>query len=281
MNPKNRVLLRFQLIFFILAMLCVSLPGLTHAEYTGVAFPPKPGDREFIVDEAGMLDDDQETEIWTDLDQLLTDQAIPIIIVTIPSLAEYDARGMRIETYAKFLFDEWGIGYEKLSVSGRGVGRSEEVSWNRGILLLVSEGDRKARIELGADYGTEKNPFTQQIMDQNIIPYFKKGDFAAGIASGAKALEAMAREEEIPVPPRPAWHYLVFFGVIGLGIFTMVSLVRRGTSGWAWVFWGFVFAGVGWILYMLLMSRGRGGGGFGGGSFGGGFSGGGGATGSW
>ncbi|MCA9180314.1 MAG: hypothetical protein KDA51_02655, partial [Planctomycetales bacterium] len=61
---------------------------------------------------------------------------------------------------------------------------------------------------------------------------------------------------------------------------TIVSLVRNGSSGWAWVFWGVVFAILGTILYQVLTSRGSSGS-FGGGSFGGGSSGGGGATGSW
>ena len=61
----------------------------------------------------------------------------------------------------------------------------------------------------------------------------------------------------------------------------MISLVRHGSSGWAWLLWGAVFAIIGVVLYRLLTSSSRGGGGFSGGSFGGGSSGGGSATGSW
>ena len=71
---------------------------------------------------------------------------------------------------------------------------------------------------------------------------------------------------------------------IGLMVFTIVSLIRRGASGWAWLFWGAIFSLIGYLLYSFLrssMSSGGGGGGFSGGSFGGGYSGGGGATGSW
>jgi uncharacterized protein len=71
-------------------------------------------------------------------------------------------------------------------------------------------------------------------------------------------------------------------GAVGLGIFTVISLIRRGSGGWAWLLWGAVFAIVGALLYQMLTSSSRGGGGgFSGGSFGGGSSGGGGATGSW
>ena len=82
--------------------------------------------------------------------------------------------------------------------------------------------------------------------------------------------------------------FAVALGFIALVIFTVVSLIRRGSSGWAWVFWGVVFSIIGLLLYTMATCSGSGGGGgsagggsFGGGSFGGGSSGGGGASGSW
>ena len=90
----------------------------------------------------------------------------------------------------------------------------------------------------------------------------------------------MARDLKLPTVPRPWWHYALVVGFICLAIFTVMSLIRRGASGWAWLFWGVAFAFIGYMLYQMMTSRG-GSGGFSGGSFGGGFSGGGGATGSW
>ena len=75
---------------------------------------------------------------------------------------------------------------------------------------------------------------------------------------------------------------MILSGIKSLVIFTVFSLIRRGSSGWAWLFWGIIFGIVGMMLYHVLTSSARGGsGGFSGGSFGGGFSGGGGASGSW
>ncbi len=99
--------------------------------------------------------------------------------------------------------------------------------------------------------------------------------------AGVEALDKMARELELPKIRRPWWHYALIVGFIGLAIFTVVSMIRRGASGWAWLMWAGVFSLVGFLLYQMLTSRGGGSGGFSGGSFGGGFSGGGGATGSW
>ena len=117
-------------------------------------------------------------------------------------------------------------------------------------------------------------------MDEFIIHHFKKGEFSAGIVAGVEALDKMARKLELPTRPRPWWHYALIVGFIALAIFTVVSMIRRGSSGWAWLFWAAIFALVGYMLYSFL-TRGSRSGGFGGGSFGGGFSGGGGATGSW
>jgi len=230
-----------------------------------------PGDREFIRDLAGLLDPGAQERIRKVCDSLLTDKATPIIVITIESMAKYGGEGMRIETFATLLFDQWGIGHATL-------GKQE---WDTGILLLVSRDDRKARIELGGGWGRREDALCRQIMDQQIIFYFKQGQFSGGIVAGVEALDKMGRKLELPTRSRPWWHYALVVVFIGLAVFTIVSLIRNGSSGWAWVFWGVVFAIVGTILYQMMTSRSNDGNGFGGGSFGGGSSGGGGATGSW
>jgi uncharacterized protein len=231
----------------------------------------RPGDREFVLDLANVIEPGDEQQIRELCDQLLTDKATPIIVVTVDAMANHGGSGMRIETFATLLFNQWGIGHEKLN----------DQLWNTGILFLVSTGDRKARIELGAGWGREKDVLCDQIMQTQIIPRFKQGDFSGGIVAGVDGLDKMARELALPTVPRPWWHYALVVGFIGLAIFTVVSLSRRGSSGWAWLFWSAVFAVVGYLLYQIMTSRSSGGGGFSGGSFGGGFSGGGGSTGSW
>ena len=238
-----------------------------------------PGEREFIRDLAELISPEDEEKIRQQCDALLTEKATPILVITIESMAQHGGEGLRIETFATLLFDQWGIGHANL----------EGEDWNTGILLLVSRDDRKARIELGAGWGRREDALARQIMDDQIIRHFKQGQFSEGIVAGVDALDKMARKLELPAAasrpsqPAPWWTSLVWIGFIGLAIFTAVSLYRRGSSGWAWLFWGVIFAGIGAVLYGLMNNRGGGGGGggFGGGSFGGGFSGGGGATGSW
>ncbi len=239
----------------------------------------RPGDREFVRDNADLLSPEDEKQIKTICDKLLTDKATPIIVITIESMAKHGGDGMRIETFATLLFDQWQIG--QAEINGQ--------IWNTGILFLVSNGDRKARIELGAGWKRDKDQLCLQIMNEQIIPHFRQKDFSGGIKAGVTALDAMARELELPksaVPERQKqwWEPLVLVGFLALGVFTVVSLIRRGTGGWAWLMWAGLFGVLGFILYQMLNSSrhsGSGGGGFSGGSFGGGFSGGGGASGSW
>lgn len=232
----------------------------------------RPGEKEFVRDLAGMIAPADVDKIKKECTELLKAKATPIIVVTIESMAKYGPEGLRIETFARLLFDQWQIGHKELGGQG----------WNTGILLLVSRDDRKARIELGAGWGREKDQVCLEIMDKHIIPAFKRGEFSAGIAAGVAGLVQMAQSKPLPAVKRPWWHYGLIVGAIVLAVFTFASLIRRGSSGWAWLFWGAVFALVGWLLYqMLSRSSSGGGGGFGGGSFGGGSSGGGGASGSW
>lgn len=225
-----------------------------------------PGDREFVRDQADLIDTDAESSIREICDRLLTEKATPIIVVTIHSMAEHGGAGMRIETFATLLFDQWGVG--QATLNGQ--------SWNTGILLLVSRDDRKARIELGAGWGRREDAQCQRIMNEQIIPRFKQGRFSEGIVAGVKGLDRMARQLELPSRPRSTKQNVILLVIIGLAVFTVVSLIRRGSGGWAWLFWAAVFGILGTILYHMATSRSSGGGGFGGG-----FSGGGGATGSW
>jgi len=161
----------------------------------GVRYPPKPGPRAFILDEAKVLKADDATEIRILCDEALTKKKAPIVVVTIPSLAAYGAQGWPIERYALNLMSEWGVGW---------------TDWNYGMLLLVSMGDRKARIELGGSWERRKDEEAKRIMSERVIPYFKKGDASKGILEGVRGLHDLAldvvpsRSQPKRGPPAPA-----------------------------------------------------------------------------
>ena len=143
----------------------------------GISFPDKPAFEKFVVDRANFIGTEAEASINEISQSLLKQVKIPIFVVTITSLSKHDANSYSVEDYARNLFDHWGIGYK---------------DHNYGILLLISKEDRKARIELGAEWGRTQDHKMQKIMDKVIIPKFKENDFENGILEGVIALQNFA-----------------------------------------------------------------------------------------
>jgi uncharacterized protein len=163
----------------------------------------------------------------------------------------------------------------------------------------VSVDDRRARIELGADWGHDWDAHAQRIMDEQIIPQFKQGNYSRGIVDGAEALLEMAKRGPHSHPPgdalerrlRPLCRYSAlaprpFLGLMGMGL-VMVLLGVFGKTNSSGLLIGagvalILFAAFSFVALVLLLAllgrRVRGGGS---GGFSGGFSGGGGASGSW
>jgi uncharacterized protein len=229
----------------------------------GVNYPPRPAAGEFFLDEAGMIAEGDRARVRELGAALLKDKGFPLVVVTIHSMAEHGGAGMTIETFARGLFDTWGIG------------RPEQ---NYGVLLLVSQQDRKARIELGAAWGRDHDAVCLDIMNDLIIPDFKAERFSEGIRAGAEALDKMARGEEIPSRPltqragdsaRSAWGAIKHNAMIALVLpLVLISSIYNRIRYGVW--------------YNPNSSSSSSGGSWGGGGgFGGGFSGGGGASGSW
>ena len=230
-----------------------------------VTFPDKPPQSDFFVDEARLIGEDARKAINETALSLLQQEQIPLFVVTIPSLSSYEASASGIEGYATQLFDHWGIGSQER---------------NYGMLLLVSVGDRKARIELGAGFERNYDSQANDIMQSLIIPAFRRGDYQTGITDGVRGMDAMARGLQLP-KPTPPWWFLpaIIGGPIFLG-FVINNLFKTGRSGWAWA----LIAATAVVVFFILRSLARSNGGSSGGSsggFGGGSSGGGGATGSW
>jgi uncharacterized protein len=218
---------------------------------------PRP--RGYVDDFANIISEQVEYKIEGLLSSLEKVTTAQVAVVTVSSIAPYD-----IELYAVKLFETWGIGKK-----GK----------DNGVLLLVAVKERKVRIEVG--YGLEgalPDAICKQIIENYIIPYFKKDNFSDGILAGvSQIVKYVAREYGISpdqisgykdyAPPRSRGNPLLGFIIYLILLFIFVRIF--GIFG---IF--FLPSGGGYW--------GGGGGGFGGfGGFGGGMSGGGGASGSW
>lgn len=168
-----------------LILACLLLtPARTQAQLPGGSDLARIGPREFVLDQARVFSSEQRKEIQSISAKLLDDKNIPIIVVTVPSMRDFPDRPQQIEGFAQSLFNEWGIGFPA----------QEHGSWNRGILIVLAKNDRKARIELGADWAREQDAHCSEIMNQQMIPYFRVGNYGDGLLAGVHALDSMARE---------------------------------------------------------------------------------------
>lgn len=91
-----------------------------------------------------------------------------------------------IEAFSIRVAEKWKIGREGV---------------DDGVILIVAKDDRKLRIEVG--YGLEgalPDAICKQIIDEQIVPHFKSGDFNVGINAGLDAIIKRINGEPLPPP---------------------------------------------------------------------------------
>jgi uncharacterized protein len=226
----------------------------------------------FVNDFAGVLDPATQAQLNALARELQDKAHAQIAIVTVKSLEDRP-----IEDFAVELFKAWGVG-----------GKSD----NRGVLILLSSGDRRYRVEVG--YGLEPILPDGKVggFGREIVPLLKENNYNAALSLlTTRIVQTIAEDanvtltgvQQLPRHRRQGATDKSLLAVLApfipiLLIFFIISVLSRGGSGRGGGYWmGGGFGGGGW--------GGGGGGGFGGGGdfggFGGGSSGGGGASGSW
>jgi uncharacterized protein len=207
-----------------------------------------------------------------------------------------------IEQYSIRVVDNWKLGRKGM---------------DDGVLLLVATRDRALRIEVG--YGLEgviPDAIANRIINEVVVPYFKRGDYFGGIQAGVHQLMRLIQGESLPPPAQrdrsweglQAWLPLLLMIAVGGGFILRrifgrllgAGLTAGLTGVIGWLSFGSLLFGIviglfifffvlggglgrppgygGWGGYPRSGGWGGGGGGIGGG--GGGF-GGGGASGRW
>jgi len=218
-----------------------------------------------VVDDAGILSATTRSRLDASLAAHEQQTGQQLVVVTLPSL-----QGYTIEDFGYQLGRRWGIGQK-----GR----------DNGALLIIAPKERKVRIEVGYGLeGTLTDAQSRIIIEQVILPQFRRGNFDAGVSDGTAAilrvlggapLDGAARHVRTVENVPPPWVFFVFL-VLFLAFFAWriygawpLLLAGRGVGPWygSGGFGGFSGGGFS-----------GGGGGFsgGGGSFGGG-----GASGGW
>lgn len=154
-------------IFTLLSILCISVASVFAEAPKAPTIERQPN--VFVYDTANIIPDDVEKTLNGELPAFHKDKDVTLFVVTVPSLNGYD-----LSFVANELFNKMSIGGEN----------------NKGVLLLVSVNDKKVRIESG--YGCEEiltDAKTRNIIEEQIIPEFKNGNFHTSIINGVKAME--------------------------------------------------------------------------------------------
>jgi uncharacterized protein len=245
-------------------------------------FPEKPVPPRLVNDFAGMLNNNEITALENKLVAFNDSTSTQIAIVTTDNL-----HGYAVEDYAQRLAEKWGIGQKGL---------------DNGILILIKTGTdgSQGKVTIQTGYGLEgviPDITCGEIVDNEIIPAFRDGNYYVGLDQATTILMALA-QGEYPADKNgrskkndfsalaPFVIFIIIIIVImfirgrggknqrhisksGLPLWLLLSMMNSGKSSHSGSWGGFSGGG----------GFGGGGGGFGG--FGGGSFGGGGASGSW
>lgn len=243
MNRKTSV--------FVLSSVFFLLTAFKYPDYKG-----------YVNDFAGIINQEDRAVLENLISQIDKKTGAQVAVLTVKDLS-----GDTVENYALKVFEKWGIGQKDK---------------DNGVLFLISQNDRKTRIEVG--YGLEASITdgkAGEILDKAVIPRFKQGDYSKGIYYGTLAIAGITAghygikledidEKEIKkiygrrgFGAADIFRLLIFILIFGRFLGPLLFFGGRGRGYW---------------------SGGRGGfssgsGGFGG--FGGGSSGGGGASRGW
>jgi uncharacterized protein len=207
----------------------------------------------YVNDLADVISPGTELKIEHFLRGFESSDSTQLVILTIESL-----QGATLEDYSLSVAESWKIGQK-----GK----------DNGALLLIAKQERQMRIEVG--YGLEgrlTDLLAGRIIDNEIKPRFKTGDYDGGVIAGVTAMAEAVRGEDQGTGDTGQKKKRNPWGSLALLLFLGPGLMLLGRGG-----------GRGRRRHSGFWIGGLGGGGFGGGGFGGGGGsfGGGGSSGGW
>lgn len=141
-----------------------------------LAFEVPPNDG-FVTDTASLLEVAEEQALEESMGILREEIGHEIAVVTVKSLGGEEASDVATQIGRK-----WGVGSKQE---------------HTGVILLVSYEDREVFIATG--YGSEgaiPDVIAKGIIEEEIFPHFRRGNFSEGILAGVQALEKTLRGEE-------------------------------------------------------------------------------------
>lgn len=139
------------------------------------ALPPSP--TKYVTDTAGVLSAQTVSSLSVKLENYEKETSNQVVVYLMPEVPAAYA----MEDFTQRTFSSWGVGQK-----GK----------DNGVVLFIFPKSRKMRIEVG--YGLEgalPDARAKQIIENEIKPAFKQGDFSAGVTRGVDAILASLKGE--------------------------------------------------------------------------------------
>jgi uncharacterized protein len=179
----------FAALFLFALLPAAFLPGIAAAQ----ELQPIPPLKARVTDLTGTLTPEQIQSLEEMLAALEQKKGAQVAVLIVPT-----TKPEAIEQYSLRVVEAWKLGRGKPAT-----GDQYSPSVDDGVLLLVAKEDRRVRIEVG--YGLEgaiPDGIAKRIIDESIVPRFRRGDYFGGIQAGLQDLQARIEGEDLPPP---AW----------------------------------------------------------------------------
>ncbi len=177
----------FRFIFFILTFIVANCNSLSAAEYTVSSVPNVQLQSRYNVvsNPDGILSREAVARIDSVCYALRVSNIAQIAVVAVDQIVDVDGSKSDPFTFAYNLFSEWGVGRE-----GR----------DNGLGILFVGDQRQIRFVTGRGVeGVLPDAICKRIQTQYMLPYFRQGDFSAGMVNGIRAVESVLVRSELNV----------------------------------------------------------------------------------
>ena len=192
-----------------------------------------------VTDTTGTLTSDQVAALDAKLRAFAQAKGSQVAVLVVPTTQPEE-----IEQYSIRVVEKWKLGRQKV---------------DDGVLLIVALNDRRVRIEVGCGLeGALPDITSSRIIQEDIVPQFKRGDYYGGISTGVDRILRVIEGEPLPEPELsppsvdvPGLYHLLPF--LFIAAFVGMSVLRRifGRVLGA-VATGGIIGGLTWLLLGIL-----------------------------
>ena len=244
------------------AALCAAAALLLPVAASAQELVPVPPLASPVTDLTGTLTPDQVAALDARLRAFEQAKGSQVAVLIVPT-----TQPEVIEQYGIRVADAWHLGRKGI---------------DDGAILIVALNDRRVRIEVGRGLeGALPDAIANRILDEDIEPQFRRGDFHGGIATGVDRMLRVIDGEPLPEPELRSpsqgvpglftlLPFLFIFALVGGSIFRRLfgrvggALATGGLVGFlTWLLIGILglSIGAGFVAFLFALGGGLGGGG--------------------